>query len=123
MKPYSSVVFLPCTDINKTVHFYKDLLGLPVDSRQSDSLYIFDTGAGYWGFCMYKDDRPPLSGPRGACLSVNLSSPEEVLEKYEELKDICPVYRGPAKHPDFPVFSFFLTDPDGYLVEFQNVDI
>lgn len=121
MKPYSSVIFLPCRDIVKTLHFYHDLLGLQIEQKQSDSPYIFDAGYGYWGFCQYRDGRPPLSGPKGVCLSINLSSPEEVLERFEELKDICDVYREPALHPDFPVFSFFLSDPDGYLVEFQNV--
>ncbi len=121
MKPDSSVIFLPCTDIKKTVHFYHELLGLPITQKQSDNLYIFDTGYGYWGFCAYKDQRKPLSGPQGVCLSINLSSNEEVLQKYESLKDICTIYKAPVQHPDFPVFSFFILDPDGYLVEFQKV--
>ena len=28
----------------------------------------------------------------------------------------------PRRHPLFPVYSFFVTDPDGYLVEFQKTD-
>jgi catechol 2,3-dioxygenase-like lactoylglutathione lyase family enzyme len=121
MRAGSSVVFLPCSDIRKTVSFYHDLLNLPIDQKQGDSLYIFDTGYGYWGFCQYQDGRKPLSGPQGVCLSLNLKDDEEVRNRYEELKDRCDVYRGPQKHPQFPVYSFFISDPDGYLVEFQNV--
>ena len=88
--------------------------------RQSDNLLIFDTGYGFWGFCQYDDGREPLSGPQGVCLSLNLSSDEEVLETYQRYKDSCTVYREPTRHPRFPVFSFFLLDPDGYLVEFQK---
>ncbi|MBP0969256.1 MAG: VOC family protein [Oscillospiraceae bacterium] len=117
----SSVVFLPCSDIEKTIEFYRDTIGLPVFQKQGDSLYIFDTGYGYWGFCQYGDKRRPLSGPQGVCLSLNLDSNEAVLEKYEELKDRCKVYREPAEHPVYPVFSFFVLDPDGYLVEFQKI--
>lgn len=121
MKPESSVIFLPVRDIEKTVEFYRDALKLPVHQKQSDKLYIFDTGYGYWGFCEYGDDRKPLSGPQGVCLSLNLSDNEAVLERFEELKNVCRVYRQPARHPVFPVYSFFLLDPDDYLVEFQKV--
>lgn len=121
MKADSSVIFLPCTDIRKTVSFYHDLLHLPVEQKQGDSLYIFDTGYGYWGFCQYQDGRKPLSGPQGVCLSLNLKDDEEVRNRYEELRDHCRIYRSPQKHQQFPVYSFFISDPDGYLVEFQNV--
>ena len=117
----SSVVFLPCSDIAKTYDFYHGTLGLPVFQKQGDNLYIFDTGYGYWGFCQYGDGRKPLSGQQGACLSINLDSNEEVLEKYEELRDHCRVHKAPAMHPVFPVFSFFILDPDDYLVEFQKI--
>jgi len=121
MSVESSVTFLPCSDIRKTVVFYRDTLGLKVWQKQSENLYIFDTGYGYWGFCQYDDGREPLSGPHGVCLSLNLQSNEEVLQKYSELKDVCTVYREPAKHPVFPVYSFFILDPDGYMVEFQKI--
>ncbi len=120
MKTGSSVVFLPCGDIRKTEQFYRGILGFPVAERQSDSVLIFDTGYGYWGFCEYGDGRRPLSGAQGVCLSVNLDSEEEVLRMFEKCRTLCRVYKEPARHPRFPVFSFFLQDPDGYLVEFQK---
>ena len=120
MNPGTGVVFLPCSDIAATERFYHGLLGLPVAERQSDSLVIFDTGGGYWGFCQYGDGRPPLSGPRGVCLSLNLPDERAVLEAYEKYRALWPVWKEPARHPKFPVFSFFLQDPDGYLVEFQK---
>ncbi|MBR0086756.1 MAG: VOC family protein [Lachnospiraceae bacterium] len=120
MKAGTSVIFLPCSNIRDTEAFYHDELGLPIVQRQADNLLIFDTGYGYWGFCEYADGRKPLSGPQGVCLSLNLESEEAVLEAYETYRGRCRVYREPAKHPQFPVFSFFLLDPDGYLVEFQK---
>ena len=117
----SSVVFLPVSDIRKTYSFYHDVLRLPVFQKQGDSLYIFDTGYGYWGFCQYEDGRKPLSGPTGVCLSLNVKSNEEVLEKYEELKDKVRIYKEPSKHEKFPVYSFFMLDPDDYLVEIQKI--
>ena len=93
MPVQSSIVFLPVSDIQKTYHFYHEILKLPVHQKQGDSLYIFDTGYGYFGFCEYEDGRKPLSGPKGVCLSLNLNDNEEVLSKYEELKDSCNVYK------------------------------
>ena len=120
MDPGTSVVFLPCSDIRKTEYFYHDLLGFPIAERQSENLLIFEAGHSYWGFCQYSDGRKPLSGPQGVCLSLNLESEEAVLGAYESCKNKAPVFRKPARHPQFPVFSFFLQDPDGYLVEFQK---
>lgn len=120
MKPGTSVIFLPCSDIQATGHFYHDLLGFQIAERQSDNLLIFEAGNAYWGFCQYGDGRKPLSGPHGVCLSLNLESRQAVLESYEKYRLLCAVYKEPAEHPQFPVFSFFLQDPDGYLVEFQK---
>ena len=117
----SSIVFLPVSDIEKTDAFYGGILGLPLVQKQGPSLSIYDTGYGYLGFCMYSDGRAPLSGPKGVCLSVNLADNEAVLARFEELKDRCTVFRRPAMHPVFPVYSFFLQDPDGYLVEYQKI--
>lgn len=122
MRSGTSVIFLPCTDIRKTESFYHDAIGLAIEERQSDNLVIFDTGYGYWGFCQYADERKPLSGPKGVCLSLNLESEEAVRQTYEKLKDCCTVYKEPMKHPQFPVYSFFVLDPDGYLVEFQKTN-
>ncbi len=115
-----SVVFLPCTDIREIHDFFHGILGLPVHQKQGDDLYIFDTGYGYWGFCQYTDGRKTLGGPQGVCLSIDLGSNEDVLAKYEELKGRCRIYKEPARHPVFPVYSFFVMGPDDYLVEFPK---
>ncbi len=117
----SSVVFLPCIDIQKTYDFYHNILHLPAAQKQSDKLFIFDTGYGYWGFCEYADHRAPLSGDHGVCLSLNMQSEADVDAAYEELKNKCVIHRLPVSHPSFPVYSLFVKDPDGYLVEFQYI--
>ena len=107
----SSVVFLPVKDIEETTRFYRDLIGLPVAQVQSGGLCrIFDTGYGYFGFCQYSDGRPLPNGPKGVCLSFNCRDEEDVDAHYREFTQ-----RG------LPVYSFFLTDPNGYNVEFQKI--
>ena len=118
MKAGTSVVFLPCRDIQKTEAFYHGILGLE-EEKQGGNVLIFDTGYGLWGFCAYMDSRPPLSGEKGVCLSLNLESAEAVDRVFEKLRDLVTVVQGPAHHPDFPVYSCFIADPDGYRVELQ----
>ena len=72
MKAGTSVIFLPCRDIEKTRHFYHEILGLPIEQKQGENLYIFDTGYGYWGFVQYHDGRSPLSGPQPSALESTL---------------------------------------------------
>lgn len=117
-----SIVFLPCTNIQVTYHFYHEILGLNIYMKQNENVYIFDTGYGYWGFCEYEDQRNPLSGPTGVCLSIDYDTKDEVLEKFKEIKAVYPIYKEPTHHANFPVYSFFIQDPDGYLVEFQSID-
>ena len=50
---------------------------------------------------------------------MNLKDKEAVLAMFETLKDSCTVLHEPEWHP--PVFSFFISDPDGYKVEFQKI--
>ena len=117
----SSIFFLPVTIISETYHFYHDILCLPLYQKHGDSLCIFDTGYGYWGFCQYGDGRALLSGPKGVCLSLNLDDNDEVLSCYEKLKDRVRIFKQPQQHERFPVYSFFVCDPDDYLVEFQKI--
>ena len=118
----SSIIFLPCSDIGKTIGFYTEMIGLTIAQKQGESSVIFDTGYGYIGFVQYSDERPLLSGPKGVCISLNCKDKEDVDQHY-----LCYVERGgkvqqiPSRHPKFPVYSCFVADPDDYTVEFQII--
>lgn len=114
----SSVSFYPCSSIAATHHFYSELLGLPLHNDQGKAK-IYDTGYGYWGFVEYGDRRP---NPYGLCLSLNCEDQEDVDRHYALLleKGLSPL-EPPHRHVQFPVYSFFIKDPDGYLVEFQKI--
>lgn len=119
----NSVIFLPCGNIEKTVHFYHDIIGLPVVQEQAGgTLKIFDTGYGYWGFCQYDDGRPLLSGDVGVCLSLNCHDEADVDRQYERMQSKgCEIALPPRKQEKFPVYAFFVRDPDNYKVEFQYI--
>lgn len=118
-----SVVFLPVRDLGETRKFYAQTLGLPLAMVQAGGAEIFDTGYGYWGFCAYGDGRPALGGSQGVCLSLNCRDRAEVDARWQAAaakgaETVSP----PGEHSRFPVYSCFLRDPDGYLVELQVIE-
>ena len=119
----SSVIFLPCTDLAKTTEFYRDICGIDKMEVQSPGkVHIFDTGYGYIGFVQYDDGRAPLSGDKGVCISFDLKDKKEVDDMYLRLKEKgADITQVPMMHKQFPVYSMFISDPDGYKVEFQKI--
>ena len=115
----SSICFLPCRDLTQTTSFYTQTVGLEV-AEQMPGCVIFDTGRGYWGFCAYGDDRPMATG---VVLSLNCADNAAVDAEYRRLMagNAAIVQNPPAMHAVFSVYSFFITDPNGYLVEFQKI--
>ena len=118
MKPESSVIFFPCKNLSETVEYYTRVLELPV-YKKLDDLVWFDCGYGYLAFVQYSDDRPMAAGQ---CISFNLPSMEDVDAMYEKLltRPVIGLRGAPAHHARFPVYSFFFSDPNGYLLEFQK---
>lgn len=119
----NSVIFLPCSNIEKTSQFYHEVIGLPIVQEQAGGkLKIFDTGYGYWGFCQYDDGRYIPAGEFGVCLSLNCHDENDVDSKYKDLVGkSCYVEKPPQKQEKFPVYAFFIKDPDNYKVEFQYI--
>lgn len=119
----NSVVFLPVKNIEETISFYRDIVGIPVVQEQSGGICrIFDAGYGYLGFCQYPDDRPILGGPVGACISFNCHDEADVDRQYQRiLKTGWSTQCKPKHMENFPVYGFFLRDPNDYKVEFQFI--
>ena len=114
----SCITFLSVSDLKRTVQFYTEVIGLTL-WKDMDNCFIFDCGKGYWGFCPYEDGRPLATG---TCMSLNCTDCAEVDEQYQRLTALGITTQGkPARHPKFPVYSFFFSDPDGYLLEFQKI--
>ena len=114
----SSIIFLPCINLEETTKFYTEVIGLTV-AKDLGSTRLIDTGYGYWGFCQYDDGRPLASS---ICLSHNCADNADVDAYYQRITSHGVETMGaPRLHPVFPVYSFFIHDPNGYLVEFQKI--
>ena len=102
----SCITFLPVSDLKRTVQFYTEVIGLTLWKDM--------------GSCVILEDGRPLA--TGTCMSLNCTDCAEVDEQYQRLTALGITTQGkPARHPKFPVYSFFFSDPDGYLLEFQKI--
>jgi len=118
MRPESSVMFYPCKNLKDTIEYYTTVLELPV-YKQVNNLVWFDCSYGYLAFVEYTNDRPMATGE---CISFNLPSTEDVDTMYAQLQSrpVIGLKGPPAYHPNFPVYSFFFSDPNGYTLEYQK---
>ena len=117
-RPESSVIFFPCRNIEETKAYYAGVLGLPVYKDLGASIWL-DCGYGYLAFVQYSDGRELA---KGACISFNFATENEVDEMYQKLlcRPVIGLRGAPAHHPKFPVYSFFFSDPNGYTLECQK---
>ncbi len=115
----SNVAFYPCVDIEKTEQFYSKIIGLKLVFSGPGSR-IFACGAGgHFGFVEYSDKK---AAKGRLCLSLNCETEEQVSEYYQAVIRAGGKPKGePGLHLFQPVFSFFIEDPNGYLVEFQRI--
>ena len=104
--------FYTCRNLQETEEFWLKM-GLEVYMRQPNTI-IFDSKEGMVGFIESKDHIIP----KYSCISLVVQTKEEVDKRYHELQEYA--LDKPKVHPTAPVYSFFLMDPNGYKVEFQQ---
>jgi len=115
----SSIAFYPCISIAETETFYRDIIGLELIFATKEAR-VFSAVKGHFGFMEYPD-RKAATGR--LCLSLNCSSEDVVDEQFKRLIALgAQPLDKPRRHASQPVYSFFIADPNGYLVEFQKID-
>jgi len=106
----SGIVFLATRRLDDVISFYVDRLGCSLWMDQEDCR-IVRHGSFLLGFCQ----RDHLD--TGGVLSFNLTDREAVDNRYADLEDLA--LEPPADHARYPVYSFFLHDPENRVVEFE----
>jgi len=115
----SNIAFYPCKDIEETMAFYSNLIGLKL-VYEFGKARVFSANKGHFGFVQYEGNEPAKGR---LCLSLNCEKKEDVDIEYKRITGLGGKPAGePEQHPDFPVYSFFIEDPNGYLVEFQKIE-
>lgn len=115
----SNIAFYPCISIGETEAFYKNIIGLEL-VFSGNKARIFSAVKGHFGFVEYSDKKAATGR---LCLSLNCMSEEDVDAQYERVVSLgAKPQDKPKKHEAHPVYSFFVEDPNGYLVEFQKIE-
>jgi lactoylglutathione lyase len=105
-----SLTIILVSDLPRSVHFYRDLLGLPqvAETRDWAEFRLGDTR-----IALQAGGDPTLADHQSAAGHINLSfEVEDVVEAYEILKAAGVSFIRPPAEQDFGFLAVF-TDPDG----------
>ncbi|MCP4470728.1 MAG: VOC family protein [Gammaproteobacteria bacterium] len=114
----AQISWLYTEDLDTSASFYADVLGLEC-TRDEGGARVFATGenAGI-GVCRVFADR--VVEPRGGMISIVTS---DVDAWYQRLVGQgVSITRPPHRLEQFGIYTFFVTDPNGYVIEFQQFD-
>lgn len=122
MEPRISLITLGVADLERSVRFYRDGLGLP-QREGPDGIAFFET-RGTW-LSLYP--RKALaedatlsaegSGFPGFALAHNVGSPEEVDRTLQQARDAGATLLKPGQEVFWGGYSGYFSDPDGFLWE------
>ncbi len=103
-------------DLDSTAEFYADSLGLDC-IREEGNARIFETAAGAAiGVCQAFAGR--VVEPKGGMISLVT---DDVDSCYRTLVDRgVAIEQPPHRLEQFGIYTFFVRDPNGYVIEFQQ---
>ena len=105
-------------DLEETARFYEETLGFEC-SRREETARIFDIACGACiGVCKVFANR--VVEPRGGMISIVT---DDVDAWYQKLKSTSMTLATPPERLEqFGIYTFFVTDPNGYVLEFQQFE-
>lgn len=117
--PVGQIAWVYTDDLEGTVPFYRDVLGLRVE-RDAGEAMIFETTPGaFIGVCRAFEDR--VVQPEGSMITLLVENIGAVDAWYARLvKAGAGVPAAPERMGRFGIYSFFCADPNGYVIEVQT---
>jgi len=125
MEPRISLITLGVKDLDVSLRFYKDGLGLPTTRRSSDGIIFFSTSGTSFALYPYEDLAKDISAdynvPRskfsGITLAHNVRTKEEVTHILKLAEAAGARIEKHAQDTEWGGCSGYFSDPDGYLWE------
>ena len=109
------ITFIYVRDLGRSSAFYEDLLGFVLVVDQGSCRIVKTVGDAYIGYC---EKGGGVDDPAGVILTFVTP---HVDEWYARLEAAGVEMEGkPVLNERFGIYHFFLTDPDGYKLEFQR---
>lgn len=105
-------------DLDSTTKFYADALGLECIRETVDARIFATTATAAIGICRIFGDR--VIEPKGGMISIVSG---DVDACYRRLRgNGLDIQQAPRRFERFGIYSFFVSDPNGYVIEFQQFD-
>jgi catechol 2,3-dioxygenase-like lactoylglutathione lyase family enzyme len=125
MEPRVSIICLGVSDLERSLRFYRDGLGLPTTRRAEDGIVFFQTQGTCLELYPYdelaKDVGPEFDVPRskfpGITIAHNVRTKAEVDEVMAQAEAAGGRIEKPAADTSWGGYSGYFSDPDGYLWE------
>lgn len=122
MEPRISIITLGVADLERSIRFYRDGLGLPMRAGSVGIAFFKTKGAWlalYTREALAEDanQSPAGSGFNGFTLAHNLRSKEEVDALLAHAASAGAQIVKPAQDTDWGGYSGYFKDPDGFLWE------
>lgn len=109
----ANITFLRVADIERSHAFYADGLGLTLVLDQGGCRIYRLTDTAYLGVCERTD-----SGSSNVIVTI---VSQDVAGWHQRLASVGADVDGPPRdNPDYRIYHFFATDPDGHLIEVQR---
>ena len=109
------ITFLGTEDLEKTAKFYTKDLGFKMYKDQGKCQIYQVPGGGMIGFCSHIQVKATKKSPIITFITPNV---DQVYNKLK--KSGLEIPEKPQKNPYFPIYHFFLDDPNGYTIEIQK---
>ena len=112
----AQVTFVYASDLTASIHFYSEILGLPLVIDQGTCRIYQVSSDGFVGICKTRPSR--LLSPDGVTMTLVTA---HVDDWHRRLKHKGVEFEiAPTKNTDFGIYHCLLRDPDGYRIEIQQ---
>jgi len=125
MEPRISLITLGVADLERSLRFYRDGLGMPTTWTADRGVVFFQTGGtrlALFGYdCLAKDISDEFLAPRAKFAGITLAHNVREKHQVDEVLQLAVAAGGkiekPAQDAFWGGYSGYFSDPDGYLWE------
>ncbi|MCP4359608.1 MAG: VOC family protein [Chloroflexi bacterium] len=113
------ITFLYTADLAQTVHFYENILQLPLALDQGTCRIYATGGNAYLGFCQsLSQEVENKVNPNGIILTL-VTAEVDAWHNYLQANNVS-IEKPPTHNEKFNIYQLFARDPNGYLLEIQT---
>lgn len=109
------ITFLYVNDLENSTQFYQSVLSFPLALDQGTCRIFHVTSHSFLGICQAQSTIIPSKDITLTLVTENVDTWFEKLS----LNNV-PVDGKPRLNPEFHIYHFYITDPDGYRIEIQR---